>query len=434
MRPSMSSVYESAPVQNGAMSTNVGVNWARNYEYTAASLARPTSVGEVQDLVAATDRVRALGSRHSFTGIADSTGTLISLDALDVPIVIDENAMTVTVGGGVLYGDLATTLQDAGWALHNLASLPHISVAGAVATGTHGSGDSNGTLAAAVAGLEIVTATGELLTLRRGDADFDGAVVALGALGIVTRVTLDIQSTFDVRQDLYDDLAWSDLLANFDTVTSSAYSVSVFTDWLGDSIRTVWIKSRMDAAAPPERIFGALRQRSERHMLPDQPASNVTQQGGIAGPWSDRLAHFKLGFTPSRGDELQSEYLVPRRNAVAAIEAVRSIGSRVAPLLFVTELRTMASDALWLSGAYDTDAVGIHFTWKPLGEKVAAILPEIEALLLPLGARPHWGKVFTAGVEQVEGQYPRFDDFRALAARLDPQRKFGNAFLERTVY
>ena len=416
------------------MSTNVGENWARSYEYTATSLARPTTVDEVQDVVAAATHVRALGSRHSFTDLADSPGTLLSLELLDSPIDIDEQNRTVTVGGGVRYGDLATVLNDAGWALHNLASLPHISVAGAVATGTHGSGDTNGTLAAAVAALELVTASGELLTLRRGDADFDGAVVGIGALGVVTRVSLDIQPTFDVRQDLYDDLAFTDLLANFDAITSSAYSVSLFTNWLGDTLSTVWIKSRMDAAAPPTRIFGAERQRTERHMLPDQPASNVTQQGGIAGPWSDRLAHFKLGFTPSNGDELQSEYLVPRRNAIAAIEAVRSLGPRIAPLLLVTELRTMAADSLWLSGAFETDAVGIHFTWKPLAAEVRALLPEIEALLLPLGARPHWGKVFTAERADLEPLYPRMAQFRALAARLDPDRKFGNAFLERTVY
>ncbi|WP_411698478.1 FAD-binding protein [Conyzicola sp.] len=416
------------------MSTNVGENWARSYEYTAEALARPTSVGEVQDLVAAATRVRALGSRHSFTDLADSPGTLLSLERLDSPIDIDPQSRTVTVGGGVRYGDLATELQREGWALHNLASLPHISVAGAVATGTHGSGDTNGTLSSAVSALELVTASGELLTLHRGEPDFDGAVVALGALGIVTRVSLDIQPTFDVRQDLYDDLTFADLLADFDAVTSSAYSVSLFTDWLGDTLRTVWIKSRMDAAAPPERILGAPRQDVGRHMLPDQPAANVTQQGGIAGPWSDRLAHFKLGFTPSNGDELQSEYLVPRRNAIAAIEAVRSLGPRIAPLLLVTELRTMAADSLWLSGAYETDAVGIHFTWKPLAAEVRAVLPEIEALLLPLGARPHWGKVFSADRGDLEPLYPRLGEFRELAARLDPQRKFGNAFLERTVY
>jgi len=412
----------------------VGANWARTHTYGARALLRPRSVDELREIVASSPRVRALGSRHSFTDLADTAGDLVALDGIDGDIAIDESARTVTVGGGVRYGDLATVLQSAGWALHNLASLPHISVAGAIATGTHGSGDRNGTLAAAVATLELVTADGRLVSLRRGDPDFDGAVVSLGALGVVTRVGLDIQSTFDVRQDLYDDLAWDALLEHFDGVTSSAYSVSVFTDWLGDSIGTTWLKSRMDVAAPPERLFGAARQSAERHMLPDQPPANVTQQGGVPGPWSDRLAHFKLGFTPSNGDEIQSEYLVPRRNAVAAIEAVRAIGARVAPLLLVTELRTMAADSLWLSGAYGTDAVGIHFTWKKLPAEVAALLPDLEAVLLPLGARPHWGKAFSADAAAISGLYPRLPEFRALAARLDPDRKFGNAFLERTVY
>jgi xylitol oxidase len=415
------------------MSTTVGENWARSYTYRAGSLARPRTIDELQEVVARSSLIRGLGSRHSFNDLADSTGDLVSLDGIDADIVIDADSRTVTVGAGIRYGDLATAVHDAGWALHNLASLPHISVGGAIATSTHGSGDANGTLAAAVARLEIVTASGELLTLSRGDADFDGAVVSLGALGIVSRVSLDIQPTFEVRQDLYDDLPWPNLISRFDDVTSSAYSVSIFTDWLGDSIGTAWLKSRMDAAAPPAELFGATAQLVDRHMLPDQEAVNVTQQGGIGGPWNERLAHFKLGFTPSNGDELQSEYLVPRRNAVAAIEAVRTLGRRIAPLLLITELRTMAADSLWLSGAYETDAVGIHFTWKPLPVEVNALLPEIEELILPLGARPHWGKVFTALRADIEPLYPRLADFRSLAARLDPERKFGNAFLERTI-
>jgi xylitol oxidase len=415
------------------MSTTVGQNWARSYTYRAAALLQPRTIGELQEQVARSPRLRALGSRHSFTDLADTPGDLVTLEGIDADIVIDTDARTVTVGGGIRYGDLATVVHEAGWALHNLASLPHISVAGAVATGTHGSGDTNGTLAAAVAAIELVTASGELLTLRRGDADFDGAVVALGALGVVTRVTLDIQPTFEVRQDLYDDLPWPNLLDRFDDVTSSAYSVSIFTDWLGDSIGTAWLKSRMDAAEPPLELFGAPRQTADRHMLPDQEAVNVTLQGGVPGPWNDRLAHFKLGFTPSKGEELQSEYLVPRRNAVAAIEAVRTLGRRIAPLLLITELRTMAADTLWLSGAYDTDAVGIHFTWKQLPAEVNALLPEIEELILPLGARPHWGKVFTSLRGDIEPLYPRLGDFRELAARLDPERKFGNDFLERTI-
>jgi len=403
-------------------------NWAQTYTYTAQDIAHPSSIDGVRELVASTGRIRALGTRHSFTALPDTPGTLVALDALPPRLDLDETARTVTVAGGLRYGDVAAALQERGWALHNLASLPHISVAGAIATGTHGSGDANGTLSSAVAALELVTATGELVTLRRGDPDFDGAVVSLGTLGIVTAVTLDLQPTFDVRQDMYDDLPWDALLSDLDAVTGSAYSVSLFTTWLGDSIPAVWLKSRMDAPAPPTELLGAIRQPVGRHMIPDQPASNTTELGGVPGPWSDRLAHFKLGFTPSNGDELQSEYLVPRDRAVEALIAVRGLRDAIAPLLHVTEVRTMSADALWLSGAYDTDAVAIHFTWKKLPAEVAAVLPSIEALLLPLGARPHWGKVFDR-VEQAN--YPRLDDFRDLVARYDPQRKFASGYLER---
>ena len=400
-------------------------NWARSYNYQG-TVVTPSTLDEVQELVGSTENVRALGTRHSFTGIADTTGTLLSLAGLPQEPRVD--GPVVHVPGGMRYGELATWLQARGLALHNLASLPHISVAGAVATGTHGSGDRNGTLAAAVASIDLVTASGELVTLRRGDPDFAGAVVSLGALGVVTSLALDVQPTFDVRQDLYDGLPWSDLLDNLDAVTGAAYSVSVFTNWQGDTIDLLWVKSRMDAAEPPATLLGATRQAVERHMLPDQETVSTTQQGGVPGPWNDRLAHFKLEFTPSNGEELQSEYLVPRANAVEALRGLRELRDSISPLLLITELRTMAADELWLSGAYETDAVGIHFTWKKLPVEVAAVLPSIEAVLLPLGARPHWGKVFT---RLEPANYPRLDDFLELRSRFDPACKFDNAFLQK---
>jgi xylitol oxidase len=408
-----------------------GHNWADSHDYVAQSVTRPADASEVREIVLAGGKVRALGSRHSFTDLADTSGRLVSLDRVATDLVIDEQARTASFSPGVRYGELATALTERGWAIHNLASLPHISVIGAVATSTHGSGDRNGTLATAVAALEFIDGTGELVRLTRADADFNGAVVALGALGIVTRITLDIEPTFDVRQDLYDNIPWSAVLENFDEITGSAYSVSLFTNWLGDSVGLAWLKSRTDAPVPPEELFGAPRHRENQHMLPGQPPTNTTEQGGVPGPWSDRLAHFRLEFTPSNGDELQSEYLVPRRNIVPALTALRAIGDRIAPLLLITELRTMSADRLWLSGAYDTDAVGIHFTWKKLPAEVQALLPDIEAILLPLGARPHWGKVFVAGVDQVAPLYPRFDDFRALARKYDPNGVFRNDFLAR---
>lgn len=405
-----------------------GSNWAHTYEFTATALEHPSSVDQLQALVAGSSNIRALGSRHSFTDLADTPGTLVSLDGLPDAVELDSARSRVRVAAGLRYGDVATRLQNAGWALHNLASLPHISVAGAIATGTHGSGDRNGTLSSAVAALDFVTASGDLLHLHRGDPDFAGAVVSLGALGIVTHVTLDLQPTFDVRQDVYTGLSWDALVDGFDTVTSSAYSVSVFTNWMGAGPTGVWLKTRLPGT-PPTRLLDAEPLVTDTHMLDAQPPQNTTTQGGVPGPWSDRLAHFRLEFTPSAGEEIQSEYLVPRANALAAIEAMRALGPRFQRALLVTELRTMAADDLWLSPAQGRDTVGVHFTWRRDPDAVYALLPAIEDALLPLGARPHWGKAFVA--TDVADQYPHWNDFRLLRDRMDPTRKFAGPLLAR---
>ena len=406
-------------------------NWAGTHTYGAASIVTPRTVEELQEIVASSPRVRALGSRHSFNDLADTEGVLVDTSALPHSLeVIDED--TVTVAAWMRYGDIATALKPHGLALHNLASLPHISVAGAVATGTHGSGDSNSNLAGAVAGLSLIGASGEISELQPVDDEFDGSVVSLGALGILTTVTLDVEPAFEVRQDVWQDLPWDAALENLDRITSAAYSVSMFTDWLGDTIGAVWLKQLVPGRVRGE-LFGATRQVTELHPLPHSDTSPTTTQGGVPGLWSDRLPHFKMEFTPSNGEEIQTEYIVPRRNIVEALSAMRSMGSQIAPLLHITELRTMRADSLWLSGAYGTDAVAIHFTWKLLPAEVAAILPAIEEALLPLGARPHWGKVFHAAAAEIAPLYPRFDDFRALVLERDPERKFGNAYLTRVL-
>lgn len=410
---------------------SAGTNWAGSHVYAAPSFVEPTSVDELQRVVASSQKARVLGSRHSFNDLADTAGTLIGTSRLPHALeVIDED--TIAVAPWMTYGAIAARLKPLGLALHNLASLPHISVAGAIATGTHGSGDRNANLAGAVAGMTFLTADGSQRTLRPIDLEFDGAVVSLGALGVLTSVLLDVEPAFEVRQDLWQGLTWDALLANLDTVTSAAYSVSVFTNWLGDDVGTVWLKSLVPGKVRGE-LFGATRAPVELHPLPEADAGPTTQQGGVPGLWSDRLPHFRMEFTPSNGEEIQTEYLVPRVNAVAALTALRGLASRIAPLLHITELRTMKADSLWLSGAYDTDALNIHFTWKKLPTEVAAILPDLEALLLPLGARPHWGKWFAAGHEQLRPLYPRFDDFRALAQEWDPAGKFRNAYLERAL-
>jgi xylitol oxidase len=409
---------------------SLGFNWAGHHEYRATTLHRPTTLEQLQDVVAAAPKIRALGSRHSFNDIADST-ELVTLEGMPPAIAIDAESETVSFSAGLRYGDLGIVLQREGWALRNLASLPHISVAGAVATGTHGSGDRNGTLSRAVSGLVLVTASGALRSISPADPEFDGAVVSLGALGVVSRITLDIEPTFQVRQDVYTGLTWSKLLDNYDKIVSRAYSVSVFTTWAGEDVGGVWLKSRMGEAKPPQDLFGAKPLSTPLHPLPDQPTSNMTEQRGIPGPWIDRLPHFKLDFTPSNGDELQTEYIVPRRHAVAAITAVRALSDRITPHLQITELRSMAADSLWLSGAYETDAVGIHFTWKNDPAAVLPLLPIIEEALAPFDARPHWGKLFHSVRKEL---YPRLGDFVALAEELDPEGKFRNEYLERHVF
>jgi xylitol oxidase len=346
-------------------------------------------------------------------------------------VEVDERNRTARVTGRAAYGEVATQLEATGWALGNLASLPHISVAGAVATGTHGSGVGNGSLATAVAALDIVGPDGEMRTVARGDSDFDGSVVALGALGVVTALTLDIEPTYAVRQDLYTGLPWATLAERFDAIVSDAYSVSLFTRFEDDGIYQVWRKSRGSEA--PDDFFGAPPATSTLHMLEGGPTESVTQQGGVVGRWLDRLPHFRMEFTPSRGEELQSEYLVPRGRALEAVDALRGLRERMAPLLQTCELRTVAADDQWLSSAYGRDVVGIHFTWLQDEPGLYAVLPAMEEALLPLGARPHWGKCFAAGAAELAPLYPRFADFRALRDRVDPERTFGNAFLDRVL-
>jgi alditol oxidase len=406
-----------------------GKNWAGNYTYRAQKLHRPSTIEQMQEIIANAPGVRVLGSRHSFNDIADSS-ELIALEAMPMDVVVDHLAKTVSFNAALKYGELAETLNAEGVALHNLASLPHISVAGAVATATHGSDDTNGNLATAVAGLELVTSGGEIIEASRGDPDFEGLVVGLGALGALTRITLDVEPAYEVRQRVFEGPSWEALFEHFDEITSSGYSVSVFTRW-GETIDQVWVKSRV--TDEPEQVeddlFGAIAAEVDRHPIIELDATNCTPQLGRPGLWSDRLPHFRVGFTPSSGEELQSEYLFPRRYAVEAIEAVRALADRIQPILQVSEIREVASDGLWMSMNYGEDTVGIHFTWKPERDAVEDVLVQLEAALVPFEARPHWGKLFDADAAAIAPLYERMPDFISLVERLDPRGAFSNSWL-----
>ena len=409
-------------------------NWAGNIAYAARTFHTPRSIEEVESIVRAAEKVRAVGSRHSFNAIADTDADLISLSQLNRIVSIDSDAREVTVEGGATYRDIGRQIDAAGFALANLASLPHVTIVGACATGTHGSGTTNPGLASAVAAMTIVTANGDLVTLRRGDPGFDGVPVNLGALGIVVEVTLDLVPRYEARQEVFLDLPFDALAENFDAVMGSAYSVSVFTRWLGDSVNQVWLKSLGTAPPLPSTLYGARSTPVPVPFIPRPEATPSTERLGRVQPWYERISHYPIDADIPTGAELQTEYFVARADAPAALRALHQIQDRFAPLLQISEIRTVAADDLWLSGCYQRDSVALHFAWHPDWPAVSAILPEVEAVLAPFAPRPHWGKLFAMPAETVQSTYPRLDDFRALANRLDPSGKFRNAFVEEFVF
>jgi len=420
-------------------SSNKLKNWAGNLEYGTDRLYSANSLEQVRDYVKKQSKLKVLGTRHCFNNIADSTHNILSLKSMDEVVALDPETRTVTVNAGITYGQLCPYLHTRGFALHNLASLPHISIAGACSTATHGSGEKNGNLATAVSAPEIVTAANQVVKLSRqidGEA-FRGAVVGLGALGVITKITLDVQPTFMMRQYVYENLPLSEMRDHFDAIESSAYSVSLFTDWQKQRINEVWIKSRVEegqAFEATSEFFGAKRAIRNLHPIAELSAENCTEQMGVPGPWYERLPHFRMGFTPSAGKELQSEYFVPRRHAVEAILAVERLHDQVSPHLMISEIRAIAADNLWLSPCYEQPCVTIHFTWKQDWPAVRKLMPVIEKELAPFNARPHWGKLFTTSPAELKSIYKKIPEFVQLSKKYDPQGKFRNEFLNTNIF
>jgi alditol oxidase len=414
-------------------------NWARNYTYRAARFHQPETIEQIQELVIHSEKMKALGTRHSFNDIADSPGDLISLEHFNQIVALNHEHRTVTLEAGIRYGQLARWLHGEGYALHNLASLPHISVGGACATATHGSGDRNGNLATAVSAMEMVTANGELVFFSRAKdgEQFQGAVVGLGGLGVITKLTLDISPTFEMRQDVYENLPLAELEDHFDELFSSAYSVSLFTDWHNATFNQVWMKRQVrdnESIQLDPQLFGATLAIRHLHPIAALSAENCTEQMGIHGPWYERLPHFRMHFMPSSGDELQSEYLVPHQHAFEALRIIDQLRKYIAPLLQVSEIRSIAADDLWMSPCYKQTCIGIHFTWKKDWEGVRKVLPIIEDQLSPFNARPHWAKLFMLSPARFQALYEKLPDFQRLLQHYDPQGKFRNAFLDKYIF
>ncbi len=414
-------------------------NWAGNLAYSTGNVHYPKTVEEVQAIVKKCNKLKALGSQHSFNSIADSTENLVSLKEMNKVVTLNRVLNTVTVEAGMKYGELAPYLHENGYALPNLASLPHISVAGACSTATHGSGVKNGNLSTAVSAIEFVNAAGSVVTLTRTkDGDqFYGAVVGLGALGIVTKVTLDLLPDFNMKQLVYRNLPISELKNNFDNIQSRGYSVSLFTDWKNKNINEVWIKSRAETGniTPADlELYGATLASKNMHPIESESAENVTDQLGVEGPWYERMPHFKMGFKPSAGKELQSEYFIPVEHAYEAMMAIEEMHEQITPHLFISEIRTINADNFWMSPCYKRTCVAFHTTWKQEVGTVMELLPVMEQKLAPFNPIPHWAKLFTIAPKVLQSRYEKLSSFKQLVNEHDPKGKFRNDFLDKMLY
>ncbi|RZS94983.1 D-arabinono-1,4-lactone oxidase [Cecembia calidifontis] len=418
-------------------STSALYNWAGNLQFSTSQIHEPKNLEQAVKLVKELPKLRVLGSRHSFNTIADSDRHLISTNNLNQLVNLDKVNGKVTVEAGMKYGDLCLLLEKEGYALHNLASLPHISIAGSISTGTHGSGIGNGNLSSAVAAIEFIDGKGELVKLERErDGNFMGAVVALGALGMMTKVTLDIEPSYQMAQVIYKDLPMSALKQHFVEIMSTGYSVSLFTDWTSENINQVWIKKRAHQNGTvdfPSDLFGALPFETAVHPVPGISPESCTTQMGQLRKWYEILPHFKMEFQPSAGKELQSEYFIPVEHAFEAISSIQEMAKEISPFLFISEIRAIKSDALWLSPCYQRDTIAIHTTWKQEIPEVMGILPKMEEKLAPFQARPHWAKLFTIPPSELEKRYPKLNDFRRLMQNHDPDGKFRNSFIEQNI-
>lgn len=274
--------------------------------------------------------------------------------------------------------------------------------------------------------MQLISPDGDLIDVDRSHPDFDGMVIALGALGPVVRITLDIEPSYQVQQDGYANLSWDAIVGHFDQVSNAGYSVSVMTMWAEPSARQVWVKTRLGDDHPRTNLadLGATP-------IPVADLGHGANMNpfGSPGPWSRRLPHFRLDSTPSRGHEIQVEWMVPRSAFPGVALSLREHGDLIDSMLVITELRTVAGDDQWLSPTQGQDVVGVHFTCNPDTDRVLSVLHVIEPILLAAGGRPHWGKFFLASAAELAPRYPQLDRWLRLRDRFDPGHKFGNAFI-----
>ena len=404
-------------------------NWGGNLDFGTDEILQPGSIAEAAEIIRS-GKVRPIGTKHSFSKVVIGEGRLVSAAGLAFEPVIDEHNSTVTVAAATRFGDLAVFLEENGYALKNMGSLPHISIAGAAATGTHGSGDGNQILSSSLVAFSYLNASGDLVELRRSHKNFEACRLGLGAYGLWVSVTLAIVPSYQMRQDVYRNIPWQVFYENPETLTAAGYSVSLFTKWGNSTIDQAWVKTRVKDGLPPSEIAGISADvESMKELLPGV-ADNLTEQGGVEGAWLNRLPHFRLDANPSAGDEIQTEYFFRRDQIVGAIKAVQEIASEINPILLVSEIRTMAQDNAWLSPMLRGDSIALHFTWINDSEKVDRAVELIEKVTAEFDPIPHWGKVHHFEKEQLTKAHPRLNQARELFDSLDPEGVFNSEYLQ----
>jgi L-gulono-1,4-lactone dehydrogenase len=431
-------------VRAPAIASPTWQNWAGNQSARPRRVITPRCADEVAAAVTAAGaeglRVRMTGSGHSFTGAAVTDGLLLRPGALAAVRSVDERAGLVTVEAGCSLRVLNTHLQARGLALANMGDIQEQTVAGAIQTGTHGTGRDLASMAAQVAGLEMVLADGTITSYSAGSDVFRAARVGLGALGVLTAVTFRVVPAFLLRAQ-EEPMRWSEVVARLDELTSGNEHFEFY--WFphtegcltkrnnrtsGPARPLPRWRHRLDDEFLANSVFGATCRLG--HRIPATiPVVNAIA-GKALGARGYVDASYRVFTSPRRVRFMEQEYAIPREDLAAVLAEIRALFSRRDwRISFPIEVRVAPPDDIWLSTARgrDTAYVAIHVFHASPHEKY---FRDVEALMTATGGRPHWGKLHTRDAAYLRAVYPEFGQFVALRDTLDPERRFTNPYLE----
>uniref|UniRef100_A0A915D0Y3 FAD-binding PCMH-type domain-containing protein n=1 Tax=Ditylenchus dipsaci TaxID=166011 RepID=A0A915D0Y3_9BILA len=419
------------------------LNWGGNFNFSTQDIKYPTTTAGVQQLVKeCKGKIRPVGTRHSFSEIANTNDTLICLVHMNLILSVDPSVPSVTVQAGITYTDLIPFLQSIGLAIPMMASLGEISIAGAINTAVHGSGAGIGNLATQVLGLQMVLADGSVVQYSKGqnDTELAAATVGLGALGIVTQVTLQAQPTYNLAINVFENMDMSVLDTQLYNITHSGYAINMWSTFGTPGVLDqVWITTKVDsngvnAYGNVSQLYGAPAATAQSSPIAALPPTYVVPQMGIVGPYYERLTDYDLGLSGQEGQQTQSEYYVDFDDFVPALKALQTLSAEINAVVYVALFRITEKDELWMSPQYKKTTMAIHFSWQPKLDQVMALLPKIEAALAPFNPIPHWGKLYTLKPEQYLPLLPKYPEWREQVELHDPTHKFRNKWLEENIF